>query len=113
VFLKLTLSRWILRHPRGGKLSPRYLGPFSILDRVGPITYRLFDGLTGIHDVYHIAQLKKYNPDVEHVLNKELLQLELNLSYAEELVKVLERSMKELRNKKILIVKVLWEHHGT
>jgi hypothetical protein len=71
------------------------------------------DGLTGIHDVFHISQLKKYNPDLEHVLNEEPLQLQPNLSHIEKPVKVIERSMKELRNKRIPMVKVLWEHHGT
>jgi hypothetical protein len=57
VFLKLSPSRGILRHPREGKLSPRYLGLFLILERVGPVAYRLNlpDGLIGIHDVFHIS----------------------------------------------------------
>jgi hypothetical protein len=56
--------------------------------------------------------LKKYSPDAEHVLRKEPLQLQPDLSYVEKLVKVIERSVKELRNKKILMVKTLWEHYG-
>jgi hypothetical protein len=77
VLLKLTLSRGILRHSRGGKLSPRYLGSFTILERARPVAYclDLQDGLTGIHDVFYISKLKKYNPDAEHVLNEEPLQL--------------------------------------
>jgi hypothetical protein len=71
------------------------------------------DGLIRILDVFHISQLKKYNPDAEHVLNEEPLQLQPDLSYMEKLVKIIERSMKELRNDKIPKVKVLWEHHGT
>jgi hypothetical protein len=63
--------------------------------------------------VFHVSQLKKYNPDSEHVLNEEPLQLQSNLSYVEKPVKVIERSVKELRNKKILMVKILWEHHGS
>jgi hypothetical protein len=73
----------------------------------------LSDGLTRIHGVFHISQLKKYNPNSEQVLNEEPLQLQLNLSYVEKPVKVLERSVKELRNKRILMVKILWEHHST
>jgi hypothetical protein len=109
VFLKLTLSKEILRHPRGGKLSPRYLRPFPILERVGPVAYRLDlpDGLTGIHDAFHISQLKKINPDFEHVLNKESLQLQSNLSYVEKPIKIIERSVKELKKKKIPMVKIL------
>jgi hypothetical protein len=61
VFLKLSPSRGIFRLPRRGKLSPRYLSPFPILERVGPVAYKLDlpDGLTGIHDVFHVSQLKK------------------------------------------------------
>jgi hypothetical protein len=56
--------------------------------------------------------LKKYNPDFEHVLNEEPLYLQPNLSYEEKPVKVIERRVKELRNKKISLVKVLWEYYG-
>jgi hypothetical protein len=92
VFLKLTPSRGILRYPRGGKLNPRYLGPFPILERVGLVVYRLDlpDGLTEIHDIFHILQLKKYNLDTERVFNEEPLQLESNLSYVEKSIKVIE-----------------------
>jgi hypothetical protein len=77
VFLKLTPNRGIMRHPRGGKLSPRYLGPFPILEKIELIAYKLdlLDGLTGIHDVFHISQLKKYRPDADHGLNEESLIL--------------------------------------
>jgi hypothetical protein len=78
------------------------------------VAYRLElpDGLTRIHDVFQVSQLKKYNPDPEHVLNEEPLHLLLNLSYTKKPKEVLEYSVKELRNKSILIVKILWEHHG-
>jgi hypothetical protein len=71
----------------------------------------LLEGLTGIHNVFHISQLKKYNPDLDHVLNEEPLQLQRDLSYVEKLVKTIERSVKKLRYKRILMVKVLWEHY--
>jgi hypothetical protein len=94
VFLKLTPSKGILRHPRGEKLSPRYLRPFPILERVGLFTYRLDlpDGLTRIHDMFHVSQLKKYRPDADHVLNKEPLLLQPYLSYMEKLVRIIEKS---------------------
>jgi hypothetical protein len=85
------------------------------LESVGLVAYYLDlpDGLTGIHDVFYISQLKKYDLDTEHMLNKEPLQLQPNLSYVEKPVKILKRSVKELRNKKNPMVKILWEHHGT
>jgi hypothetical protein len=92
VFLQLTPSRGILRQPRGEKLSLRYFGSFSILESVGPVAYRidLPVDLIGMHDVLHISQLKKYNPNSELELNEDLLQLQPNLSYVEKLVKIIE-----------------------
>jgi hypothetical protein len=77
VFGKLTPSRGIMRYPRGGKLSPRYLGPFPILERIGPVAYGLDlpDGLTGIHNAFHASQLKKYQLNADHVSNEEPLIL--------------------------------------
>jgi hypothetical protein len=100
-------------HPRRGKLSPRYLGPFPIMERVRLVAYKLDlpKGLTRIHDAFHISQLKKYNLDPEYVLNEEPLQCQQDLSYMEKPVKIIERSVKELRNKRIPTVKVLWEYH--
>jgi predicted P-loop ATPase/GTPase len=79
------------------------------LERVEAVAYHfeLSDRLTGIHDVFHASQLKKYNPNLEHVLNEEQLQLMPNLSYVEKLKEILEKSVKELRNKSIPMVKVL------
>jgi hypothetical protein len=75
VFLRFTPSRESLKHHKGGKLSPRIIGPLLILERIGAIAYRLdlLDELTGIQDVYHVLQLKKYNPNPEHMLNEEPL----------------------------------------
>jgi hypothetical protein len=58
----------------------------------------VLEGLTGTHDVFHISQLKQYNSDSEHVLNEEPLQLQPDLSYVEKPVRIVERSVKELRN---------------
>jgi hypothetical protein len=77
----------ILRYPRGGTLSPQYLRPFLIQD-----------GLTGIYDVFHVSQLKKYRPNADQVLSEEPLILQLDLSYMERLVRIIEKSVKELRN---------------
>jgi hypothetical protein len=108
IFLRLTPSRGSLRHPKGEKLSPRFIGPFLILEQISAVAYRLdlLDGLTGIHDVFHVSQLKKYNPDPEHVLNEEPLQLLPNLSYVKRPKEILERSVTELMNKKIPMVKI-------
>jgi hypothetical protein len=86
LFLKLTPSRESLKHPKGGKLSPRLIGPFQILEWIGAVTYRLdlSDGLMGIHDVFNVLQLKKCNPNPKYELNEESLHLLPNLSYVKK-----------------------------
>jgi hypothetical protein len=87
-----------LRLPRRGKLSPRSLSQFPILERVGPVAYKLDlpDGLTGINDVFHVSQQKKYHSEAEHVLYEEPLEVRPDLSYMEKPVKILERSIKRI-----------------
>jgi hypothetical protein len=90
VFFRLTPNRGSLKHTKGGKLSPRHVGLFLILEWVRAKAYRLDlpEGLIGIHDVFHVSQLKKNNPDPEHVLNEEPLQLLSNLNYIEKPKKI-------------------------
>ena len=70
VFLRVSPRRGLTRFGRGGKLSPRYIGPFDILERVGEVAYRLAlpPQLSGIHDVFHISMLRRYMPDPSYVL---------------------------------------------
>jgi hypothetical protein len=68
---------------KGEKLSPRYIGSFQIIERIGIVAYHLsfLDGLIGSHDMFHELQLKNYNPDPEHILNEEPFLLNPNLTY--------------------------------
>ncbi|KAA0061627.1 putative polyprotein [Cucumis melo var. makuwa] len=99
---------------RKGKLSPRYIGPYQITERVGPAAYRLElpIELARIHDVFHVSMLRKYIPDPSHVLQEQLFELKEDLSYVEEPVQILDRKEQVLRNKTIPLIKVLWRHHG-
>ena len=92
------------------KLDPRYIGPFEILERIGPLAYRLAlpPEMEKMHNVFHVSQLRKYIPDPSHVLSYSPLQLQDDLSYTVEPVQVLDRKEKVLRNKAIPLVKVLW-----
>ncbi|XP_071905996.1 uncharacterized protein [Coffea arabica] len=65
-----------------------------------------------IHDVFHVSMLRKYYPDPSHVLQLEGIEVDETLTYEEGPVKILEREVKELRNKRIPLVKVLWKNHG-
>nr|prf retrotransposon del1-46 [Lilium henryi] len=97
-----------------GKLSPRYTGPFEILEIIWPVAYRLAlpPMLSSIHNVFHISMLRKYEPDPSHILDWEDLRLNPDISYEEKPVQVLASESKVLRNKIILMVKVLWQHHS-
>ncbi|KAL0537061.1 hypothetical protein IC582_026029 [Cucumis melo] len=113
VFLKVAPMRGVVRFERRGKLSPRFVGPFEILERIGPVAYRLAlpPSLSTVHDVFHVSMLRKYVPDPSHVVDYEPLEIDENLSYAEQPVEVLAREVKTLRNKEIPLVKVLWRNH--
>ncbi|KAL0561587.1 hypothetical protein IC582_002021 [Cucumis melo] len=113
VFLKVAPMRGVLRFERRGKLSPRFVGPFEILERIGPVAYRLAlpPSLSTVHDVFHVSMLRKYVPDPSHVVDYEPLEIDENLGYVEQPIEVLAREVKTLRNKEIPLVKVLWRNH--
>jgi hypothetical protein len=113
VFLRVAPMKGVIRFGKKGKLNPRYIGPFEILERVGPVAYCLAlpPELENIHDVFHVSMLRKYIPDPSHVIRYEPLQLQRDLAYKEVPVKVLDRKVQELRTKSIPLVKVLWKNH--
>ncbi|KAL0554093.1 hypothetical protein IC582_008004 [Cucumis melo] len=114
VFLKVAPMKGVLRFAKKGKLSPRLVGPFEILERIGPVAYRLAlpPSFAPVHDVFHISMLRKYVADPTHVVDFEPLQISENLSYEEHPVKVLAREVKKLRSREIPLVKILWQNHG-
>ncbi|KAA0056785.1 pol protein [Cucumis melo var. makuwa] len=90
----------VLRFERKGKISPRFIGPFEILERIGPIAYRLAlpPSFSAVHDVFHVSMLRKYVADLTYVVDFEPLQIDENLSYEEQPVETLAREVKRLRN---------------
>ena len=114
VFLKLSPWKGIVRFGKKGKLSPRYIGPYEILERIGPAAYRLAlpMDLSRVHNVFHVSMLRKYVPDPSHVLKEQPVQIKENLSYEEEPVEILDSKVQELRNKTVRYVKVLWKNHA-
>ncbi|KAL5555234.1 hypothetical protein UlMin_037470 [Ulmus minor] len=113
VFLKVAPMKGVMRFGKRGKLSPRFVGPFEILERIGDLAYRvaLPPAMSGIHNVFHVSMLRKYTPDPSHVLSYDTLDLRQDLTFEELPVKILDREEKELRRKKIRLVKVLWRNH--
>ncbi|KAL4013357.1 hypothetical protein IC575_025523 [Cucumis melo] len=112
VFLKVAHMKGVLRFERRRKLSPRFVGPFEILERIGPVAYRLAlpPSLSVVHDAFHVSMLRKYVPDPSHVVDYEPLEIDENLGYTEQPVEVLAREVKMLRNREIPLVKVLWRN---
>ncbi len=91
-------------------MSPRFIGPFGVLERIGPVAYRvaLPLRLAGTHDVFHVSVLRKYVFDPSHVLDFTSLELDEDLRYQEWPVRILAQEAKDLRNRVIPYVKVLW-----
>ena len=113
VFLKISPWKGVLRFRRRGKLSPRFIGPYEVVSKVGPVAYRLKlpPELSRIHDTFHVSMLTKYILDSSHVLREQLVQLKENLTYEETPVQIVDRKEQVLRSKVIPLVKVLWRNH--
>ena len=101
VFLKVSPWKKIMRFGRKGKLSPRFIGPYEVMEKVGPVAYRLAlpPKLEKIHNFFHISMLRRYRSDPSHVVSSEIIELRSDLTYEEKLVEILAREVKELRNK--------------
>ena len=99
----------------GKQISPRFVGPFKILERIGSAAYRvaLPPALSKIHNIFHISNIRKYVPDSKHVIEYEPLQIQGNLSCEEILIKILDCKEQVLRTKIIPIFKVPWRNHST
>ncbi|KAI5351062.1 hypothetical protein L3X38_003953 [Prunus dulcis] len=113
--MKEQLSPWkgIVRFGKRGKLSSHYIGPYEVMERVGPVAYRLAlpPDLSRLHDVFHVSMLRKYIPDPSHVLEEQPIELQEDLTYVEQPVQILDRKMQVLRSREIPLVKVLWRSH--
>ena len=104
----------MLRFGKKGKLIPRFIDPYEVLERIEPMVYRLAlpPELAKLHDVFHVFMLRKYRSDESHILPVQEIQVQEDLSYDEESKAILDREVKQLRNKQVPLVKVLWQHHG-
>ena len=113
VFLKISPWKDVLRFGKRDKLSLRYIGPYEIVSKVGPVAYKLKlpPELSRIHDTFHVSMLRKYISDPSHVLREKPVQLKENLTYEETPVQIVDRKEQVLRSKVIHLVKVLWKNH--
>ena len=115
VFLKVSPKRGVTRFGKKGKLSPRFIGLFQILQRVGEVAYRLALPLqlSSVHPTFHISMLRKYVSDPSHVIAHDDLHVDEDVSYTLQPVRILDRKEQTLRNRSIPLVRVLWKHHAT
>ena len=94
VFLKVSPRRGVLRFGKKGKLSPRFIGPFEILDRVGEVAYRLAlpPQLSQVHNVFHVSMLRKYQENSSHsshILDWKEIEVDQDVSYEEQPLHIL------------------------
>nr|GFB71487.1 putative nucleotidyltransferase, ribonuclease H [Tanacetum cinerariifolium]GFB71507.1 putative nucleotidyltransferase, ribonuclease H [Tanacetum cinerariifolium] len=113
VFLKVSPARGVRRFGIKGKLSPRFIGPFEILDRVGKASYCLAlpPQLSHVHNVFHVSFLRGYKYHPLHVISYLLDQIRADLSYVKEPEAILDRQDRVIRKKTIPFVKILWSNH--
>ena len=108
VYLKVSPMRSVRRFNMKGKLAPRYIRPFKILERRGEVAYQLElpESLLGVHDVFHVSQLKKCLRIPEEQIPLEELTVKEDLTYEEFLVKILETAERVTRSRVIKMCKV-------
>jgi hypothetical protein len=96
-----------------GKLSPRYIGPFPILEKCGNVAYKLElpPSLVGVHDIFHVSQLKKYLKTPVDVVLPKVAPLETDLTYPEHPIKILNQKSQVTRCKTIKFYKIQWSNH--
>jgi hypothetical protein len=96
-----------------GKLSPRYIGPFPILEKCGKVAYKLElpPSLAGVHDIFHVSQLNKCLKAPVDVILSKVAPLETDLIYPEHPIKILNQKSRVTRRKTIKFYKVQWSNH--
>ncbi|PKU60269.1 uncharacterized protein LOC110114355 [Dendrobium catenatum] len=104
----------ISRFGQSGKLSPRFIGPFEIIERVGQVAYKLAlpSDMSEIHNVFHVSMLRKWVTDENQRVLKKDIELQKDLTYVEESEMILDRDVRKLRTRMIPFVQVKWKHRS-
>nr|GEY19025.1 hypothetical protein [Tanacetum cinerariifolium] len=110
VMLKVSPWRGVIRFGKREKLSSRFIGPFNVIKRIGPVAYKLElpDKLHKIHDTFHVSNLKWFFVNNDVVIPLDEVQLDDELHFVEKTVEIMDREMKRLKQSRIPIVKVCW-----
>ena len=114
VFLKVMPKRGVVRFGKRGKLSPRFIGPFEILERIGTVAYRLAlpPSMSGVHEVFHVSVLRKYTQDPAYVVDWGQIKVDTDGSFEEGSMCILDSCDQVFQRKTVRLVLVLWRHCG-
>ena len=114
VFLKVIPKRGVVKFGKRDKLSPRFVGPFEILERMGTVAYRLAlpPSMLGVHEVFHVSMLRKYTPDPAHLVDWWQIEVDTDGTFKEGSVCIIDSRDQVLRRKTVRLVRVLWRHFG-
>ena len=107
-------KRGVVRFGKHGKLLPRFIGPFEILERIGTVAYRLALSpcMIGVHEVFHVSMLRKYTLDPAHVVDWGQNEVDTDVTFEEGLVCIVDSRDQVLRHKTVRLMRVLWRHYG-
>ena len=107
-------KRGVVRFSKRGKLSPRFIGPFEILERVGTLLNRLAlpPSMSGVHEVFHVSMLRRYTPDSAHVVDWGEIEVDTDETFEEGPVCIMDSWDQALQLKIVRLVRVLWRHRA-
>nr|GFA01229.1 putative reverse transcriptase domain-containing protein [Tanacetum cinerariifolium] len=110
VMLKFSPWKGVVRFGKRGKLNPRYVGPFKVLERIGDVAYKLdlLEELSRVHNTLHVSNLKKCHTDEPLAVSLDGLHFDDKLHFVEEPVEIINRKVKQLKQSRIPLVKVRW-----
>ena len=113
VYLRVSPTRGVQCFGVKGRLAPRYVGPYEIIEECGPVAYRLRlpSRLATVHDVFHISQLKKCIRVPTEILDQQELLVEPDLSYTEYPLIILDQKERGTHQKVVKMYKIQWSHH--
>jgi hypothetical protein len=113
MYLKVSPMNGVKRFGVKGKLSPRYIGPFPILEKCGKVAYKLElpPSLVRVHNIFHVSQLKKCLKAPVDVVLSEVAPLEMDLTYPKHPIKILDQKSRVTRCKMIKFYKIQWSNH--
>ena len=107
-------KRGVVKFGKRGKLSPRFIGPFEILERVGTVAYWLAlpPNMSGVQEVFHVSMVRRYTPDPAHVVDWGKIEVDTDGTFEEGPVCIMDSQDQVLRHKPVRLVRVIWRHRG-